>query len=151
MSTAHSTITSLEHRLKRAISNNNPTPSSLTEIQADFKAEKKFRSTLKELELKAIESETAKNEAQQRLRQLEGKIREYKEQLGEVNDVLGEVRKKAQRQLEGAMKRFREEFDGVEKKNRVLKEQVEKAREYRLKYDFINKDYQGKNIFLILI
>ena len=135
---------SLQQRLKRLTDHSRGEPSPLVDLQADFRAEKRFRSTLKELEIKAIESDTAKHEAQQRMKGLEGQLKQYKQQLGHVSGVLGEVRKKAQRQVEKAMERFKEEFEGVNRKNRSLKEQVQKAREYQLKYDFINKDYQGK-------
>ena len=129
--------------------NDNEDTQGISDIRAELKAEKKFHSTLKDLEMKTIEADTEKLSILKEKKILEKNISKLKQEIEFKDEQISDLNKKYEVQFKDASNRFSEEFNDLNLKIEFLKEEVEKYREYKIKFEFIEKDYKGNNMIKI--
>jgi hypothetical protein len=116
----------------------------LNEIRAELKAEKKFHSTMKNLEIKTIEADTAKLSILKDKKMLESTVKQLKQDLEVKDEEIQLMKQNFDKKFKDSSKRFEMEFDELHKKIKNLKEELESQRHYKIKYEFIEKDHKGK-------
>jgi ElaB/YqjD/DUF883 family membrane-anchored ribosome-binding protein len=123
----------------------------IQEIRAELKAEKKFHSTMKNLEMQTIEANSGKLVILKEKKILENFNSQLKEELQKKDEALGEMKRRFEEQFKEASARFNEEYEEVYDQMNAVKTELEKYREYKIKFEFIEKDYKGTRFMFYAI
>lgn len=118
-------------------------PQPLAQLRADLRAEKKFNSTIKGLQIKTIEADTAKLSLLKQKSVLDQKVKELRQELERREAEARQTQKQARQQLDEAARRFEAEFEDLHSRIERVRDELEKHRQYKIKFEFVEKDHKG--------
>lgn len=101
---------------------------------------------MKNLEMQTIEANSAKLNMLKEKKQLERSINQLKEEVKMKDSEIDKMSLNYEAQFKDISNRFSEEFDEINEKMARVKQELEKYREYKIKYEFMEKDHKGQSI-----
>ena len=120
----------------------------LEDVKAELKMEQKYRSALKALEMKVVEHQSENNTLASKTYQLKLRETQLENLIATLESKIKLLREKQNEEIKKAGKIFQNEFKQMDEKIQELKNEVEQGREFKIKFEFLNKDYQGKQILV---
>lgn len=118
---------------------------SITKLKVELELEKKYKTSMKDLEMKVIENQNEKNQLKIKNNNLNQKIEKLKNELKNLEYENDEIIKDNQKDIEEAKREFEKQFNEFNSQIRNLKEEKEKGREYQIKLEYLTKDYESTN------